>query len=242
MPSTEIEPSAAYNESLYEELWRRFPFHGPEKLPWFPAIKALADKAPNRLEIGPGVTPRFPVQGTHVMDLSEGALEVLVRHGAVAHKGLLADARFPDASYDLVGMFEVLEHVPGDEDLLREIARITRPGGHLVLTVPLGMKHYNAYDRYMGHVRRFEPEELRSKVERAGYVVERFEVHSQSVLGPSAAFYVWVMRHFPRLSALALRYLFLPLLGRTRIEWHDPDRWDTLTPDATDIGVIFRRV
>jgi SAM-dependent methyltransferase len=242
MPSNQVEPSQSYNEALYEEFWRRFPFHGPEGLPWFPAIKALADKAPDRLEIGPGLTPRFPVKGTHVMDLSGDALEVLERHGAIAHRGLLADAQFPDASYDLVGMFEVLEHVPDDEGLLREIARITRVGGHLVLTVPLGMKHYNAYDRYMGHVRRFEPEELRSKVERAGYVVERFEVHQQSVLGPAAPFYVWVMRNFPRFSAWALRFIFLPLLKLTRIEWRDPDQWGALTPGATDIGVIFRRV
>jgi SAM-dependent methyltransferase len=241
MSSTQIEPTENYNEALYEEFWRRFPFHGPEKLPWFPAIKALADKAPDRLEIGPGVTPRFPVQGTHVMDLSTVALEVLEKHGAIAHRGLLADAHFPDASFDLVGMFEVLEHVPDDEGLLREIARITRPGGHLVLTVPMGMKHYNAYDRYMGHVRRFEPEELRSKVERAGYVVERFEVHSQSVLGPIAGFYVWVMRTFPRLSAWALRFIFLPLLEKTRIDWHEPAQWEARTRGATDIGVIFRR-
>lgn len=239
--STQIEPGQSYNEELYEELWQRFPFHGPEKLPWFPAIKEIADKARDRLEIGPGVTPRLPVQGTHVMDLSTGALEVLERYGAVAHRGLLADAHFPDASFDLVGLFEVLEHVPDDEGLLREIARITRAGGRLVLTVPLGMRHYNAYDRYMGHVRRYEPDELRSKAERAGYVVERFEVHSQSVLGPVAPFYVWVMRNFPRLSAWALRYVFLPLLERTRIEWHEPALWGSLTPGATDMGVIFRR-
>jgi len=177
MTEVAIEKAASYNEALYEEMWRRMAFHPPDRLPWWPALKALADQAPDRLELGPGVFPRLPVVGTHAVDLSAGALEVLAQHGAIAHHGMLQDLGFADASFDLVGMFEVLEHVPDDEGLLRELARITRPGGHLVLTVPLGMKHYCSFDRYMGHVRRFEPDELRSKVERAGYVLERFEVH-----------------------------------------------------------------
>jgi SAM-dependent methyltransferase len=241
MSNTAIETSTRYNEELYEELWSRLPFRTPDHLPWWPAFKALCENTKDRLEIGPGVFPRLPVEGTHVIDLSKGALEVLARHGAITHHGLLQDQTFPDASFDVVGMFEVLEHVADDEGLLREIARITRPGGYLTLTVPLGMKHYCSFDRYMGHVRRFEPEELRSKVERAGYELDRFEVHAQSVHEPAASIYVAVMRHFPRLTAWALRFIFLPLLERTRIQWHDATRWEELTRGATDCGAIFKR-
>jgi SAM-dependent methyltransferase len=242
MSEAAIEKAQSYNESLYEEMWRRMAFHPPDRLPWWPALKELADRSPERLELGPGVFPRLPVEGTHVVDLSAGALEVLARHGAIAHNGLLQDIKFPDASFDLVGMFEVLEHVPDDEGLLAELARITRPGGHLALTVPMGMKHYCSFDRYMGHVRRFEPAELRGKIERAGYVLERFEVHEQSIHEPAASLYVWVMRHLPRFTAWALRYVFLPLLGRKRIVWRDPSEWDAVTPGATDCGAIFRRL
>jgi SAM-dependent methyltransferase len=242
MTDTAIDKVVSYNESLYERMWRQMAFHPPDKLPWWPALKELADVSPNRLEIGPGVFPRLPVVGTHVVDLSSGALDVLAKHGAIAHHGLLQDLKFADASYDLVGMFEVLEHVPDDEGLLRELARITRPGGRLVLTVPMGMKHYCSFDRYMGHVRRFEPDELRTKVERAGYVLERFEIHQQSVHEPAASLYVAVMRYFPRLTAWALRYIFLPLLGRKRIEWRDAAEWEARTRGATDCGAIFRRL
>jgi SAM-dependent methyltransferase len=242
MSDTAIEASTRYNEALYEDLWRRMSFRTPDHLPWWPALKALCDGAPDRLEIGPGVFPRMPVHGTHAIDLSAGALEVLTRHGAITHHGLLQDQGFRDASFDVVGMFEVLEHVADDEGLLREIARITRPGGYLALTVPLGMKHYCSFDRYMGHVRRFEPDELRSKVEGAGYVLERFEVHSQSVREPAASLYVAVMRYFPRLTAWAMRFIFLPLLERTRIDWHDAAQWAALIRGATDCGAIFRRL
>jgi SAM-dependent methyltransferase len=242
MSEAAIDKAQSYNESLYEEMWKRMAFHPPDRLPWWPALKALADNAPERLEIGPGVFPRLPVEGTHVVDLSAGALEVLARHGAIAHNGLLQDLKFPDGSYDLVGMFEVLEHVPDDEGLLAEIARITRPGGHLALTVPMGMKHYCSFDRYMGHVRRFEPDELRSKVERAGFVLERFEIHEQSIHEPMASLYVAVMRHFPRFTAWMLRYVFLPLLGRKKLVWHDAADWEAATVGVTDCGAVFRRL
>lgn len=43
----------------------------------------------------------------------------------------------PDGSYDAVVLTQVLEHVPDPTIVLRELARITRPGGKLLLSVPL---------------------------------------------------------------------------------------------------------
>jgi SAM-dependent methyltransferase len=243
MTNAALENAASYNEALYEDLWARVPFMPPERLPWWPVLSELAAAAPDRMELGPGVFPRLPIKGTHVCDLSSVALSVLERHGGIAHHGMLQDQKLPDASFDLVGLFEVLEHVADDEGLLREIARITRPGGRLVLTVPLGMKHYCSYDRYMGHVRRFEPDELRSKIERAGYALERFEIHKQSPLEPMARVYVWIMRYLPRFSVWAALNIFLPILGKTRLTWYDdPSQWDAKMKGATDCGAVFRRL
>jgi len=43
----------------------------------------------------------------------------------------------PDGHYDAIALTQVLEHVPDPERVLRELARVTRPDGRLLISVPL---------------------------------------------------------------------------------------------------------
>lgn len=52
-------------------------------------------------------------------------------------EGDLLDAHFPDASFDVVFMGDVLEHLPNPVQSLTEVRRILRPGGILVVLCPL---------------------------------------------------------------------------------------------------------
>jgi 2-polyprenyl-3-methyl-5-hydroxy-6-metoxy-1,4-benzoquinol methylase len=49
---------------------------------------------------------------------------------------LAAQLPFPDASFDLVTCLEGIEHVENHFQMLRELARVTKPGGHLVISTP----------------------------------------------------------------------------------------------------------
>lgn len=58
----------------------------------------------------------------------------------------------PDASFDAVMCIEVLEHVPHPVDALRELARLLRPGGTLLLTAPFCcLTHMAPYLFYSGY-------------------------------------------------------------------------------------------
>ena len=201
----------------------------------------LAEPAHNRLDIGHGPWPKMPIEGTHVVDLAEPALAVLKDRGAVVHRGLLHECGFGDASFDLVGLFEVLEHVPQDEQLLAEVARIVRPGGRLVVSVPLKMEHWNAFDKFAGHVRRFEPEELRGKLAAARFDVERFEVRTDIGGRFAAHVFAFFCRAFPRFAMWVTERVMLPAMEKTKLAWHDVAAWDAEMRDATQCTVICKK-
>ena len=77
----------------------------------------------------------------------------------------------PDASFDTVVMINVLEHVEHDEQLLAELHRILRPGGHLCIFVPALMALYSEIDRKYGHFRRYHRAELRGRMTGAGFAI-----------------------------------------------------------------------
>lgn len=67
------------------------------------------------------------------------------------------------ASIDQIVSFETIEHVPNAAALIRELRRVLKPGGHLVLSTPnraFGPVERHTANRF--HVREFTADELRS--------------------------------------------------------------------------------
>jgi SAM-dependent methyltransferase len=65
------------------------------------------------------------------------------------------DVPYPDAYFDAVLALDVLEHVPDAERVVREILRVLRPGGQLIVSVPnrgalAGIDSLNLYHRWLG--------------------------------------------------------------------------------------------
>src|SRR3954447_25550661 len=67
------------------------------------------------------------------LDLSRGMLAPARDRGLKVVQGSLTDVPLPSASFDLVYSMKVLAHVPPIERAVAELARLVRPGGHLLL-------------------------------------------------------------------------------------------------------------
>ena len=67
------------------------------------------------------------------LDLSRGMLAPARARGLRVVQGSLTDVPLPAASFDLVYSMKVLAHVPPIERAISELARVVRPGGHLLL-------------------------------------------------------------------------------------------------------------
>ena len=78
-----------------------------------------------------------------------------------------------DAEFDVVGAFDVLEHIHDDRRALDRIAVSLRPGGFLIATVPQHPKLWSQQDDVARHVRRYTAKDLHQKVEAAGFRIVR---------------------------------------------------------------------
>ena len=105
--------------------------------------------------------------------------ELFVEGAAVAARRVVTaellqmDARrmpFTD-EFDVVGAFDVIEHIDDDELVLREACRAIRSGGSLLVTVPQHPWMWSEADDYAEHQRRYTRRELIDKVEQAGFEV-----------------------------------------------------------------------
>ncbi len=75
--------------------------------------------------------------------------------------------------FDVIGAFDVIEHIDADEAVIAEVHRALRPGGGFVVSVPQHPALWSPQDEHAHHVRRYVGRELRRKVEAAGFEVVR---------------------------------------------------------------------
>ncbi len=155
---------------------------------------------------------------------------------------------FRGQSYDIVICSEVLEHIPDHRRAVREVVRVLKPGGTLVVSVPrwfpekicwaLSREYHQANQ---GHVRIYRTGPLRRMIEAAGVVFfHRHWAHSlhapywwlKCLLGPTRTdsmavnlyhrFLTWDIMQQPRLTR-RLEHLLDPILGKSVVLYfHKP--------------------
>lgn len=74
-----------------------------------------------------------------------------------------------DEEFDVIGAFDVLEHIEEDEEVLSQIFKAVKRGGGVIMTVPQHPFLWSEQDQYSFHKRRYMRKELIQKVEKVGF-------------------------------------------------------------------------
>jgi SAM-dependent methyltransferase len=125
------------------------------------------------------------------MDLFSEALQFARRRtGLPVVQGRGEEAPFI-ARFDVIGAFDVLEHISDDARTLQRLFELTQSNGWLLLTVPAHQHLWSRFDEESCHVRRYGRSDLRERLEHAGYRVEYLTYLFASIY-PAVRFARWL--------------------------------------------------
>ncbi|MEM9035806.1 MAG: class I SAM-dependent methyltransferase [Actinomycetota bacterium] len=142
-------------------------------------VSRFAGPSSTMLEVGSGsgaVAARLAAEGHDVMAVEPGAggAALARRRGVpVAFQGTLHDAALPADLFDVVGLFDVIEHLDEWRSVLAEAGRVLRPDGHVLVTVPAHQWLWSEHDEWNEHRRRYSRSMLRGHFREAGLEVVR---------------------------------------------------------------------
>jgi SAM-dependent methyltransferase len=119
---------------------------------------------------------------------AEGLRLARLRSGCPLVQG---DARRPPFGrrFHLIGMFDVLEHIADDRQMLKDVRALLEPGGVLIVTVPGRRALWSYFDEASQHYRRYEQAELLEKLKEFGFEVQHLSPFMCSIFLP-----LWMIR------------------------------------------------
>ena len=112
------------------------------------------------LEIGCGtggmLGPLSRYGDVHGLDISHDCMQFCRERGfARMVTGSGYQLPYADNSFDLVTLFDTIEHIPDDRQVLEEARRVLRPGGQVFISTPAYQFLYSQNDRIAHHCRRY---------------------------------------------------------------------------------------
>jgi len=130
------------------------------------------------------------------LDFSQHALSLCKNRGN--GRVIQADAQklpFHNQTFNVVTALDILEHVENDAQAAREIFRVLKPGGQLILTVPALPFLWSRHDEAMGHQRRYTRQQLIRLLNSNGLIVSRISYWNFLLFLP-----VMIMRQAKKLN------------------------------------------
>jgi SAM-dependent methyltransferase len=162
----------------------------------------VTDRRPRILDVGCGTGANLLMLSKYGeaegVDVSEDALAFCRERGLEKVRlGAGEELPYENGTFDLVTAFDVVEHMDDDLAGLREMRRVLRRGGRVLLFVPTFMFLWGLQDDVSNHRRRYRLPELRRVLEQAGFEIERTTYANITFFLP-----ILVMRQLMRVTGL----------------------------------------
>lgn len=131
------------------------------------------------------------------LDISEDALKFSRSRGLPSLICGSADKLpFKDGFFDQVLALDVIEHIDEDLSAVRELCRVLKPGGHLIITVPAFQFLWSGHDKAVHHKRRYTRSGLIHILEMGGFENEKSSYWNFFLFLPVAA--IRILKRFQR--------------------------------------------
>ena len=208
----DARPLPDRNRRFYDALWSQARLIEPRRFNTWPIVQGLCASNGRRLEVAPGLRPRLPIDGTQFVDISAPALAKLRARGARTVQGEVTALPFPDATFDFVCAFDIVEHVDDDHRALAELTRVARPGAALLISTPLHATRWTPFDELVGHKRRYDPQALLDLLARHDLTVERSAAYGMQPRSSRLLdFGMWWLSHHPDVAMRWYNRAFMPI-------------------------------
>lgn len=157
------------------------------------------------LDFGAGIgtfASRVVQEGFDVscLEVDEAQARTIVQQGLELVTSL---ADIGDEAYDYVYTLNVLEHIEDDAQALRDLFRVVKPGGKVLVYVPAMQILFSSMDRKVGHFRRYTKSSLVQVATGAGFTVAKCR-YADSLGFPATLIYKWFGRDNGELSKAPL--------------------------------------
>jgi SAM-dependent methyltransferase len=141
---------------------------------YFPGTTSFLEVGCGTGYVGRALARRFPDMRIVGGEPFEAGARVAVRRMPTAEIIQMDGRHIPFTDeFDVVGAFDVLEHIPEQDAVLAQMHQALVPRGGIVVTVPQHPWLWSPLDDYAQHQRRYTREELVRALQRAGFRVDR---------------------------------------------------------------------
>lgn len=141
---------------------------------YFPVLSSMMEVGCGTGFVLSGVSKAFPLAQLVGSEIFVAGLRYASQRIPSAEFVQMDARRIPyEAEFDVIGAFDVIEHINEDVTVLQSMFNAIKPGGGLMVTVPQHQWLWSAADDYACHQRRYSSADLHAKLQETGFEIIR---------------------------------------------------------------------